>query len=249
MKTINNKFALWIMLVIMGASALPLQAAIKNNLTTQTPEVDNRQYALSWGDIWNKLRRRKGKRGSRGDDENQEFFCMIAPGKLKNVDNGKQTLVVWNTRPLFIWKDDKNKVRGIEVFHIRSNQMVWRSKTLKPGTNRVIYDGEPLKTGENYSWREAISPEQLPSKQSFRIMSAKERKAISADLNQLEPKGASADKMILARVDYFAGKELWSDVLWEMYSVKNPSPELKQKIQQIQSHDFCSQKVALVSGK
>jgi len=248
-----NTKLLWIMLVIMGASALPLQAAINQRTTPQNPEVNNNRelFSLSWGDIWKRLRRKKGKRGSRGKDEDKEFFCMIAPGKLKDTNNSKQTLKVWHTQPLFIWKDDKNKVRKIEVFHIRSNQVVWSSKIFKPGTNRVVYNGEPLKPGEAYSWREAISPEQLPSKQSFRIMSAEERKTISAGLNQLKPKGVSKDKMILARVDYFAQNQLWSDVLLEMYSVKNPSPELKQKIQQIQSHDFCSlnQKTTFVTGK
>ncbi|WP_088243907.1 hypothetical protein [Calothrix rhizosoleniae] len=160
MKIINTKSALWIMLAgIVSSSALPLQAAINTNfITQQTAEVDNPQYALSWGDIWDKLRRKKGKRGSRGDDENKEFFCMIAPGKLKDSNNGKQTLVVWNTRPLFLWKDDNKKFKGIEVFHIRSYKQVWKSRTLKPNNNRVIYDGEPLKPGEAYFWRETTSP-------------------------------------------------------------------------------------------
>ena len=243
---------------LFSSISLPIQAYTKKNNNQLLPENNHLLLSLSWGDIWNQLRRRKAKRGSRGDDENQEFFCMIAPGRLKDVKNGEQTLVVWNTRPLFIWKDDKNKVRRIEVFHIRSNQVVWKSKTLPSNTNRIIYDGEPLKPGEAYSWRETISSEQFPSKQSFRIMSAEGRQTIATELKQLEnrlkAKKTSKDKAILARVDYFADKQLWSDVLREIYSVKNPSPELKHKIQQIQSYDFCSpkqneQKFGLVSWK
>ena len=250
MKTINKHALSITLFLLICTSASPLQAANNSPTTKPTPEINRPLLSLSWGDIWNKLRRKKGRKGSRGNDENKEFFCTIAPGKLKDTNNGKQTLVVWNTRPIFIWKDDNNKVRRIEVLHIRSNQVVWRSKTFKPGTSRIIYDGKPLKPGEAYSWREAIPPEQLPSKQSFRIMSAEKRQAISAELNQLKPKGASKEKIILARVEYFARKELWGDALLEMHSVKNPSPELKQKIQQIQSHDFCSlQKTALVAGK
>lgn len=242
--------------------SLPIQASdiTKTNFHL-LPEKNNQLLSLSWGDIWNKLRRRKGKRGSRGEDENKEFFCMIAPGRLKSSNNGKQTLVVWNTKPLFLWKDDNQKVKGIEVFHIRSYKQVWKSKTLQSGTSKVIYDGKPLKPGEAYFWRETSSPtsqEKPPSKQSFRIMGAEKRQTITMGLKQLEnglkAKRASKDKIILARVDYFADRQLWSDVLREVYSVKNPNSELKQKIKQIQSHDFCSpkkseQKLGLVFWK
>jgi len=259
MKIINTKSALWIILVgiVSSSSALPIQAAINPNFTTQqTAEVYNYSLlSLSWGDIWNKLRRRKGKRGARGDDENPEFFCMIAPGKLKDSHNGKQTLVVWNTRPLFMWKDDNKKVKGIEVFHTRSYKQVWRSKTLQSGTSKVIYDGKPLQPGAAYFWRETTSLEQSPSKQSFRIMDAEKRQTITRGLKQLEnrlkAKRASKDKIVLARVDYFANRQLWSDVLLEMHSVPNPSAELKQKIRQIENYDFCSlsRKTALVANK
>ena len=61
-------------------------------------------------------------------------------------------------------------------------------------------------------------------------------------------------EIVLGRIDYFVEKQLWSDVLREIYSVENPSPELKELITQIQSNDFCSedkdkQKLSLVFGK
>ncbi len=259
MKIINTKSALWWMtvVVIVGSSALPLQAAIQNNFTTQeTVNVDNDQlFSLSWGDIWDKLRRKKGRRGSRGP--NQPILCMIAPGKLKDIKGEKQTLVVWSTQPLFIWQEDEKKIQGIEVRHIRSNKLMWR-KSLKSKTPRITYKGEPLQPGEDYSWRETSPLEKPPSKRSFRIMNAKERQTVSAELkrleNKLKAKGASEDKITLAKVDYFADKQLWSDVLREMYAVKNSSPELKERIKQIESNNFCSlekgeQKPSLMSGK
>lgn len=240
----NTKSALWMTIVIIfTSSALPLQAAIKQqNLPTQeTLKVENRQLlALSWGEIWDKLRRKKGRRGSRGDD-NKDFFCMIAPGKLKDTNSIKASLEVWSTKPVFLWK---GKMKGIEVRDIRSNKLMW-SQSLEPMTQSIIYQGETLQPGNAYIWREALPNEQLPSRQSFRIMKAEKRDRISAELNQLEnnlkAKGANSEQIILKRIEYFAQKELWSDVVREIYSVQHPSPELKEQIKEIQSHDFCSQ--------
>ncbi|NET61504.1 MAG: hypothetical protein F6K47_36905, partial [Symploca sp. SIO2E6] len=78
---------------------------------------------------------------------------------------------------------------------------------------------------------------------SFRIMEAEEREAIAKELaaleNRLKTEGASAEEIALKRANYFEGKELWSDVLREIYSVSNPSSELKQMQENIQNHEFC----------
>lgn len=68
------------------------------------------------------------------------------------------------------------------------------------------------------------------------MMKAEDRDRISAELKELESKPNA-----LERINYFSQKQLWSDVLREIYSVPNPSPELKQTINQIQGHNFCSQ--------
>ena len=243
MKKLKNiKSALWMTVtVIIASSALPLQAAIKENFPTQeTINLENRQLlALSWGDIWNKLRRKKGRRGSRSGDEIN--FCMISPGKLKDTDKEKASLKVWSTQPVFVWKGE---IKGIEVRHIRSNKLIW-SQSVNPQTQNLIYQGEePLQPGEAYLWREKLPDNQVPSRVSFRIMKPEERNSISTELNKLESnlkaKGASQEEIILARIEYFAKKQLWSDVFQQVYSVKNPSPKLEQKVKQIESHDFCS---------
>ena len=226
-------------MVAVTSTSLPLQAVIKQNISTQEMlNVDNRQLlALSWGDIWDILRRKKGKGGSR---DGKDFLCMISPGKLKDPNGNRGNLVVWGTQPVFLWQGE---ITGIEVRHIRSNKLIW-SQTLKPTTRSIIYQGEPLQPGEAYIWLAILPDEQLPNRQSFRIMKAEKRDSISTDLKELESKpkaeDANSEEIILARVEYFAKQELWSDVLRELYSVENPSPELKEKIEQIQGHDFCS---------
>jgi hypothetical protein len=56
------------------------------------------------------------------------------------------------------------------------------------------------------------------------------------------------EKMALEKANYFAEQELWSDALRELYSVPNPSAELKDAIAQIQAHDFCKNDVSNVSA-
>ncbi len=241
MKFRNINPALMTIVLLITLSALPLQAAIKHNFPTQkTINLDNRQLlAFSWGELWDKLRRKKGKRGSRGD-EDKKFFCMIAPGGLKDPSSIKASLKVWSSQPVFLWKGE---IKGIEVRHTRSNKLMW-SQQVEPTTRGIVYQGEPLQPGEAYFWRETVPDAELPSRQSFRIMKAEERDSISTDLKQLESnlkaKGAKPEEIVLARIDYFVEKQLWSDVLREIYLVQNPSPELKELVEQIQSNDFCS---------
>ena len=239
----NIKSALWIIVtVVIASSTLPIQAAIKQNFPTQeTFNLENRQLlVLSWGELWDKLRRKKGRRGSRGDDD-KNFFCMISPGKLKDTNGDKTSLEVWSTQPIFLWKGE---IKGIEVRHTRSNKLMW-SQSVNPKNRSIIYQGEPLQPGEAYIWREALPDKEIPSRQSFRIMKAEERNSISTELKKLESnlkvKGANQEEIVRERIKYFEQQGLWSDVFREIYSVSNPSPELKERINQIQNHDFCSQ--------
>ena len=255
MKLKNINPALMTIVILITLSALPLQAAIKGNFPTQeTINLDNRQLlAFSWGELWNKLRRKKGKRGSRGDEDIKQY-CMIAPGPLKDPNSIKASLKVWGTQPVFLWKGE---IKGIEVLHTHSKKLMW-SQQVEPTTRSIVYQGEDLEPGKDYIWRETLADEEIPSRKSFRIMKAEERDSISTDLKQLESnlkaKGKKPEEIVLGRIDYFVEKQLWSDVLREIYSVENPSPELKELITQIQSNDFCSedkdkQKLSLVFGK
>lgn len=234
------------------SSTSPIQAVVnqatinQNSPTQETLKHDNHQFlALSWGDIWRKLRRKKGKKGSRGPY--QPKLCIIAPGKLKDPKTDQGTIKMWGIKPVFLWKGE---IKGIEVRHIVTNELMWR-QALNPTTNSIVYQGKPLKPGEAYSWRETerFSSDDLPNKQSFRIMKAEERDRISSDLKKLEselkPKGANQknanqEKIVLARTKYFTDKGYSSDAFREIYSVQNPSSELQKYINQIQSHDFCA---------
>ncbi|NER94020.1 MAG: hypothetical protein F6J86_09300 [Symploca sp. SIO1B1] len=227
---------------ILSLSALPLQAAIRQQINPSLTEVNHKHIALTWGDIWDRVRRKKGKNGSRGDDKNK-LLCLITPGKLRSTDeNGayeKGTIKVWGEQPLFLWQ---GVMEGIEVRHLRSNELIW-SQTLEPTTNRITYQGEELEPEQVYFWRETVPLDTLPTKITFRIMNKEDRDRISTELaeleSQLETEGASESDITLARVTYFANLQLWSDALQAAYSVENPSGELADFIAKFEAHNFC----------
>ena len=76
----------------------------------------------------------------------------------------------------------------------------------------------------------------------FKVMEFQKRLGITIRLalleHRLKKQGANAEKIALEKANYFANEELWSDVVNEIYQVKNPSRRLKQKIQQIESSDY-----------
>ena len=226
----------------LGLCALPLQAAINKQPKQILTEINRQYIALSWGDIWDKLRRKKGKRGSRGD-EAKKLLCMITPGKLQD-DDIPGTIKVWSDKPLFLWQ---GSMEGIEVGHHRSNELMW-SQNLDATTNKITYQGKALQPGQNYFWRETVPLETLPTKVTFRIMEQPERDRISTELAELESKlraeGASESKIALERVTYFADQQLWSDALREAYSIENPSGKLADFINKVEAKDFCPPEVS-----
>ena len=223
---------------IVSVSALPIQAAIKQYPRYSITEINGTYLALSWAEIWEWLRRKKGSGGSRGDEK--EPICMIAPGKLSELDRDNSAqdgrIEVWSDRPFFLWQES---MVGIEVRHLRSDELMW-SQPLQAEARSITYAGKPLQLGEGYYWRETLPLEEVPHRVSFRMMEAEERAVITAKLEQLESKlkavGASANKIALERVNYFIERRLWSDVLREIYSEPNLFSEL---IEKIKAYDFC----------
>jgi len=68
-------------------------------------------------------------------------------------------------------------------------------------------------------------------------MGEQERAPITADLKALETRlnaqKATSEEIALQRASYFAQRQLWGDVLQEIYSVESPSETLKQEAAQI----------------
>ena len=199
-------------------------AIIKQPQQASTIQSRNHYIALTWGDILNVFRRPKKQRGGRGD------ICLISPGQPVSSTVEE----IWSDKPLFTWQLQKGNATQIEV-----SETQWKGK-INPGQTNITYNGTPLQPGQTYTWR-LNTVSDFPKKSilfQFKLMEPQKRANITNELTKLETKlkrqGASAEKIAMEKANYFAQKELWSDVIQQLYSISNPSAELKQTIKQIQ---------------
>jgi hypothetical protein len=230
-------------LIIASLSALPLQAAIRQQPHQSIAEIKDTYLALSWGDIWDRLRRKKSPAGSRGGG-----ICAIAPAKLVDRDAKQEDtqvpLEVWSDRPLFLWNIQGGTAQRIELSREGNKGILWYQQIERE--TRAVYDGKPLESGQSYVWELFASvPYPVRTSVLFQVMEPEKRDRITAELTALEKRlkkeRASAETIALEKANYFAQRELWSDALWELYSVPKPSAELRDAIEQIQTYDFCTE--------
>ncbi len=164
--------------------------------------------------------------GSRGP-----LLCAIAPQPITTNTE------VWSDRPLLVWR---GKLSRIEIRPTGSNKVLWRQTGIQ-GQNSALYAGEALQPGQTYDWllfdQFAEANSSPIQRVTFRVMDTKERDRIKMQLQKLEEelkaKGASAEETAIRRAQFFAQKNLWSDVLQEAYSVQNPSAALAGIIQDL----------------
>jgi hypothetical protein len=217
-------------LITTSLSALPIQAAVRQQSHQLLTEIKDSYLALSWGDIWDRLRRKKKPGGGRGG------ICEFAPAKLVDRDtkqeNTQDIEEVWSDRPLFLWSIKGGTAQRIELFVQGSADAPW-SREIQAGETKVSYDGQPLQSGQTYEWQLsalASFPIKSPGVR-FQVMDSQKRDRITAELRQLA----------LEKANYFAQRELWSDALRELYSVPTPSAELTRAMALLQAHDFCAE--------
>ena len=236
-----NKISFLLLLIVISISSeIPAQAAIRTKNQTQSSQKENTQLALSWSDIVKIFRRKKSRKGGKGT------FCLIVPQRLDDpVSQVQGTQEIWSLNPRFLWNISKGNVRKIELFEKDSDRAFW-SQEVPEGETSFVYDGKPLKPGDSYKWR-IIADAPFPIKSipvDFKVMEAQKRLGITIRLalleHRLKKQGVNAEKIALEKANYFAEEELWSDVVKEIYQVKNPSRRLKQRIKQIESSDYCN---------
>lgn len=186
-------------------------------------EVSPQQSGLSWANVLKPLEepeppQKPRKGGSRPDDA----VCMVSP------DAPNETRILWSDRPLFLWQ---GKVNEVAVRRQGSKVYLWRH-SVSVGTESTTYTGKPLEPGKTYQW--VVNGTTFVS---FRVMEAQQRKKIAEDLasleNQLQAQKTEAEGIALAKANYFAKAQLWSDVLQLAYSVPKPDANLVKIRQEI----------------
>jgi hypothetical protein len=160
---------------------------------------------------------------------------------------------IWSDRPLFVWRGLRNVGKQIEVRLPGSQEALWYQEVpVGTGIRRVMYDGEkPLQPGQTYNWVVINQANQefefsnlnYVKSVTFKVMDAQKRDRIKADLTRLEEelknKRATPEEIALQRANYFAQRQLWWDVLQEVYSVKNPSAALEEVVKSI-PNEICT---------
>ncbi len=187
---------------------------------------------ISWGDILSQLRRSRKNFGGRGG------LCLLIPASAREPE------VLWHDRPLFVWQGFEHTV-GLR--QTGSETVFWRRSLSQTGTivNQIQYTGQPLQPGQTYDLLLFSSPtnSQPVRWQPFTVMADPDRAAITADLQtlttMLKDKKLGDEAIAQQRARYFGLHQLMSDVLQEVYGVKHPSAELRQKTQAIAT-DICN---------
>ncbi len=237
---LDNFRNLLLSIVIFGSLEMPIKAAIRPQSNTHPHQRQNTYLAKSVSETVEDVKRKKKRKAGKGPT------CLIVPGILDEPDSKvRETQEIWSLNPLFLWHIKTGNVTKIELFQKGSNEAFW-IREIPEGETSFVYDGEPLKPGYSYEWR-IIANIPFPMKSitdEFKVMDSQKRLPITIRLalleNRLKKEGADAEKIALEKLSYFAQKELWSDVIGEIFKVKNPSVKLKEEQDKLLSSDYCN---------
>lgn len=181
------------------------------------------------------LQRKQAPLASRPVDN----LCAITPGLLGEKN------VIWSDRPLFIWQGtvQRLEVRPYSLYSpYRSQEVLWNQTVI--AEQSATYTSKALQPGQTYDWELVVNPPSPHNprpnnpRYTFQVMEAQGRDRITAELTALETQlqGESPEAIALERANYFAERDLWSDALQQVFSVKNPSADLTKTAQQISAY-------------
>ncbi len=159
-----------------------------------------------------------------GGSRNGSGFCGITPAVLGESN------AIWSDRPLFLWQ---GKVQKLELRPYSFNMAYKNQSTLwsfVPTDQQVSYPNEPLQAGQRYEWQATyLSPQMngpVQWQRTFQVMDKPGRDQIEQDLIALDiplkTQNATVEDTALARANYFANRDLWSDAIQQVYSVGHP---------------------------
>ncbi len=200
----------------LGFWMMPLEIASANS--------NRPNYSSAWGNFLSWFQRKKPPFGGRGGD------CIISPVYDRNG------VPVWNDRPSLVWTGQTGQIKLIQ-----NAQSLGAQKVEKLQENyQARHSSKPLSFGEVYEWKLFTIAKQS---RLFRLVEPPQRNQVTTDLQklqaQLKAERATPESIALRRAEVFQQYDLASDALQELFSVQNPSPELK-KLKQDVVTEFCS---------
>jgi hypothetical protein len=152
-------------------------------------------------------------------------LCPMSPG-LVGTDQ------VWTDRPLFMWQGTVNRVA---LRNFDSGEELW-NQPVDSTAQQIVYTGAALSPGI-YQW-ELSNSTGSNSSFIFEIIGGDQRQQIADSLRELELQigNKTTEEKALAKADYFMQQGLWSDAFQVLYSISNPSTEVKQAAQEIAAY-------------
>ena len=213
------------------------ESLIENRNTEQksepTPAPRGRERSSILETIWKLLRAKREQEPALSSRSN---ICEITPGLLG------ETNTIYSARPLFLWQGTapQIEINLYSPFSLDADQELLWSQTVAGNTENILYTGEPLQPGQIYDWEIVVDSATNRRRISFQVMEAAERDRISGELEQLETEltvsGATTEEITLAKANYFAQKDLWSDALQQLSFLEDLSNVAKDNNQKIVSY-------------
>lgn len=200
-------------LAVLNSGSLP------QPVLAQTPDALSPEFAS----VWNFFRREADDRRAGGNGSPRGPLCSITPGAE----------TVWNRTPLFVWQGASSI--GLRQPH---QDILWQETAttvvLKENEKDLYQSYRPTESLEpgGYDWLFFLVPSEYAAWDSFEVMDDDGYEQIAAELDTLEATlaaDASDETIALARMAFFAERDLASDALQEMFSITDPSPDMQQR--------------------
>lgn len=236
----QKNLVLVISLAVAMLSAFPLHAAIDHRTSNVLLEGTTTQLAVSWSEVWDRLRRKEVPGGSRGNDRSK--VCAVVPGTLIDVDTEETTaLHLWGLNPVFVWQEEWSQLK---VFRSQDHAVLL-SQNLESEARHLVYsdveDAIPLEPGGSYYWH--LSRDGSDGKTaifgetSFRTLDEEKWLELDAELAVMD----ASEDALSKRVEFFADRGMWADVVREVYGADELPSDLVALKDKIADHDFCVQ--------
>jgi hypothetical protein len=214
--------------------AIPVTQAQQNNSPTTEKPAEKEKTQKSPSMLESLLRLIKSPENrliTRGDE-----LCLISPGNI-----GEQ--IIYGDRPVFIWQGTIPD-STINVYSSSANynyeqdeQLIWTQEVAANSQN-IAYKGETLQSGFIYDWE--LTTTDSTYRATFVVMKDVNQVQIDRDIaaikDRLKAENKENEEIAIAVTDYLAQKQLWSDVLQQLYTVENPSANLTSKIEDIEQY-------------
>ncbi len=210
-----------------------IQSSENEQKLEPTINARNREQSSILEAIWKLL---KAKREQEPPLSSRSNLCEITPGLLGEIN------VIYSDRPLFLWQ---GRASNLEInlyspFSADADQELLWTQTVNGESQNVLYTGEALQPGQTYDWEIVTDSQAKRRPISFKVKDGEERDRISGELTQLETKlttsGATNEEIVLAKANYFAERDLWSDTLQQLFSLEQFSTVVKDNNQKIVSY-------------